>query len=293
MAVPDIDTIAGALLPYEWQPLVSVTTGVVLLLYLRGLRRGPRRGVWRNGAFFLGLALTYGVSQTQFDYFAQFVFFLHRLQHLILHHVGAMLLVLSDPLPALAAGTPQRLRSRFIEPLWRSRPVQTGYRVIQQPVVASLLFVGLIYLWLIPTVHLDAMLSRELYVIMNWSMAIDGILFWWLALNPTPPGISRTSMAYGKRCLMLAAVAFPQIALGAWIVIDGGDIYAYYEACGSPWPISATTDRVLGGVLTWIPPAMMSLLGVLIVMGMWHRHERRHEPRGIETTASKSVAGGT
>ena len=44
--------------------------------------------------------------------------------------------------------------------------------------MAAVLFVGLIYLWLVPTVHFRAMIDPDLYAVMNWSMVIvDGILF--------------------------------------------------------------------------------------------------------------------
>jgi putative membrane protein len=48
------------------------------------------------------------------------------------------------------------------------------YRFVQGPVVAPLLFVGLIYFWLSPSIHFAAMLSLDRYQAMNWSMVIDG-----------------------------------------------------------------------------------------------------------------------
>lgn len=278
--------ILGALAPYDWQPLVTLVVGGALVLFLRGLAAGARPGVWRVAAFLLGLALMYAVTQTRYDYYAQYVFFIHRLQHLVLHHVAAVLIALANPLPVLAAGTPAGLRERVIRPLWRTWPVQWGYRTLQSPPVAALLFVGLIYFWLIPSIHFDAMLSRELYALMNWSMAVDGILFWWLALDPRAPGPGHYSVGFGKRCLMLAAVAFPQIVLGAYIVFADSDIYAIYDVCGRPWPISAATDQTIGGALTWIPSAMMSVLGVVIVLAFWHRHERGSTARAGNAPAS-------
>ncbi len=271
--MPPLSEILAFLTPYEWQPLVTLAVGGALVLYLRGIAAGARPGFWRSAAFFIGLALMYLVSQTQYDYYAQYVFFIHRLQHLVLHHLAAMLIVLANPLPVLAAGTPAPLRDRLVRPLWRTRPVQWTYRALQFPPVAAFLFVGLIYFWLIPEIHFDAMLSRDLYAVMNWSMAIDGILFWWLALDPRAPGPGHYTLGFGKRCLMLAAVAVPQILLGAYITLAGSGIYEIYELCGRPWPISAETDQTLGGVLTWIPSAMMSVVGTVIVLAFWHRHE--------------------
>ncbi len=289
--MPSLNEIVVFITPYEWQPMVTLTVAGALVLYVRGLARGAVRGFWRNAAFFTGLGLMYAVTQTQYDYYAQYVFFIHRLQHLVLHHLAAMLIVLANPLPALAAGTPATLRDRVVRPVWRSRPVQLVYRGIQHPLVAATLFVGLIYFWLMPAVHFDAMLSRDLYALMNWSMAVDGLLFWWLALDPRAPGPGHYSLGFGKRCLMLAAVAFPQILLGAYIVISGPGIYEIYEVCGRPWPISAETDQTIGGALTWIPSAMMSVVGMVIVLAFWQRHEGATQP-AKPSGARAGVQGG-
>ena len=270
-----LDNTLHFLLPYQWEPLITLTCGGLLLLYVGGLVRGAHPGPWRNIAFFLGLGLIYFVTQTRYDYFSQYVFFFHRGQHLVLHHLGAMLIALANPLPVLATGTPRGLRERVLAPAWNSGPIQLLYRFIQHPVIAGLLFVGLIYFWLIPAIHFDAMLSQSLYNVMNWSMAVDGVLFWWLILNPNPPATARGhAVGFGKRCLLLALVAFPQIILGAYITFAHTSLYSIYALCGRPWPIAAKTDQVIGGIITWIPSAMMSLVGVVIVMAKWRKSER-------------------
>ena len=147
----------------------------------------------------------------------------------------------------------------------RLRPLGWVYRFLQHPLIASVLFVGLIYFWLWPPIHFDAMLSRNLYWVMNWSMLIDGVLFWWLIFDPRPPAIT-SSLGYGKRILLLALVAIPQMVLGAMIVFSRGMVYDVYEVCGRAWPMAAETDQLVGGMLTWIPPAMMSILGILIIL---------------------------
>ena len=274
--------VLGWLAPYEWQPLVTPTCGLALLAYLRGLGRvsaAQRPGVARVLAFLLGVGLMYAVSQTVLDYFAQYMFFVHRLQHLVLHHLAPFLVALAAPLPVLAAGLPSPLR-RGLGRFWRRPAVQYSYRAVQQPVVAGVLFVGLIYFWLTPEIHFIAMLSRGLYEVMNWSMALDGLLFWWLVLNPAPPGRSQ-SLGYGPRIALLVAVAVPQILLGAYITLGGSGLYDVYDVCGRAWPLDPATDQVVGGVVTWIPAAMMSGLGVLVVMAYAFRDERhRQGPAG-------------
>ncbi|HDZ38826.1 MAG TPA: cytochrome c oxidase assembly protein [Marinobacter sp.] len=237
---------------------------LVLGFYGVGLLRMPdedRPGGLRIFAFVLGVMICYGVMQTRFDYYAQYMFFVHRGQHLILHHIGPILIALSNPLPIM------RFWYAKMSPGLKNalRPVGWMYQVLQYPLIALILFVGLIYFWLWPSIHFDAMLSRDLYWIMNWSMLLDGLLFWWLVFDPRPPAIT-SSLGYGRRMLVLAAAGVLQMFLGAWIVFSRDMVYDVYEVCGRAWPIDPDVDQLLGGMLTYIPPAMMSVLGILLIL---------------------------
>lgn len=254
----------NALLPYDFSPLTIASYALVLMLYGIALQRMPaseRPGPGRVFTFVIGVVLCYAVMQTAFDYYSQYMFFVHRGQHLVLHHLGPFLIALSNPLPVMrfwGEKIPQAARP------WLA-PVRLAYRIVQHPAVAPVLFAGLVYFWLWPGIHFNAMLSRKLYWVMNWSMLLDGLLFWWLIFDPRSPAITR-ALGYGKRMLLLALVAVPQMVLGAWIVFSRGMVYDVYEVCGRAWPLAPETDQLLGGLLTWIPPAMMSVLGILIIL---------------------------
>nr|WP_067297014.1 cytochrome c oxidase assembly protein [Marinobacterium profundum] len=265
------------LLPYQFSPVIAGTAVVVLTVYFRGARAAAERqlqvGFGRHLAFFAGVALCYLVLHTRFDYYAQYMFFMHRLQHLVLHHIGAFLIALSAPWSVLALGLPVGIRERLLRPLVRNRLVRGLYRALQHPAVAPTLFVGLIFFWLIPEVHFDAMLNLKLYHLMNASMLIDGILFWWLMLNPSVQHAS-VRIGYGLRILIMVLITVPQVVLGAYIALSRQELFEIYAICGRAWPISPEVDQQLGGILTWIPAAMMSVLGVLLVLRMLLRAEQ-------------------
>ncbi|MGK0526228.1 MAG: putative membrane protein [Pseudomonadales bacterium] len=272
------------LLPYDFSPLTVLSFMLVLGFYGVGLLRMPdeeRPGALRIFAFILGVMICYGVMQTRFDYYAQYMFFVHRGQHLILHHIGPILIALSNPLPVM-----RFWHSRMSPGLKNAfRPVGWVYQVLQYPIIALFLFVGLIYFWLWPPIHFDAMLSRDLYWIMNWSMLLDGLLFWWLIFDPRPPAIT-SSLGYGRRMLLLAAAGVLQMLLGAWIVFSRDMVYDVYEVCGRAWPLDPEVDQLLGGILTYIPPAMMSVLGILLILrrtmhedGKYTNHSKKLQER--------------
>lgn len=278
------------LLPWEFSPTVLLSCALGAALYLRGLvrlrRRGQRVGFWAPVSFLLGLGLIYGVLQTYYDYLSQHMFFVHRLQHLVLHHLGPLLIVVAMPGPVLREGLPSRWRGYatwIAESVWWRWPV----RLLQQPLLAGVLFVGLVYFWLTPSIHFTAMLDARRYRLMNWSMAVDGLLFWWLMLTPRRAQ-GRIAVAYGQRIAILVAAGFLQLFLGAYIVMTKSVLFDVYGICGRAWAMSALTDQQLGGLFTWIPPAMMSLIGVLIVI-----HHLLHDAEGADQRLGREVLAGS
>jgi len=263
-----IEQSLNYLQPWEFSPAWILFCLASTALYIRGLvhfrRSGRCTGFWRPFSFFLGIAAIYTVTQTHFDYLAQYMFFVHRGQHLVLHHLAPFLIALSAPFPLLIAGTPKRVRD-FPGITTVVQALRPGYRLLQQPFIAALLFVGLIYFWLLPAVHFDAMLSQRLYQLMNWSMLLDGLLFWWLIFDPRSS--AKGGLGYGVRITLLLAVVPPQMLLGAYLTFSHNVLFDVYEVCGRAWPLAPLTDQRLGGLITWIPATMMSVLAVLIILG--------------------------
>ena len=182
-----------AWLPWEFSWPEYLATALSLGWFVRGLTilpKGEHPPLWRSICFVLGVASFWIVLQTRTDYYAQHMFFVHRAAHFVLHHAGAFLIALGMSGPVLWAGMPD-----FLKPVFLSRPVQGTLAFLQHPVMAPFLFVGLLYFWLIPQIHTRVMLDANLYELMNWTMAINGVMFWSLILDsraPSRPRVCRT-----------------------------------------------------------------------------------------------------
>lgn len=248
--------------PWDPSPLILMTCAGALLLYALGLARGASPAVWRSAAFLTGIALFYAVTQTRFDYYSQYLFFAHRGQHMALHHLAPFLVALSAPGAVFAAALGRAGGGWAPRPF---HPVRRVYRALQNPWVAGILFVGLIGFWLIPAIHFDAMLSRRLYWLMNWTMALDGLLFWWLVFARHPEGLT-PHLPFGTRLLLLTLIIPPQMFIGATLALSEKPLFDVYDVCGRAISISAVEDQQIGGLLTWIPAVMMSMAGVLILL---------------------------
>ena len=285
-----VSAVFGFFVPWEISPAAIALCGGALALYVRGLHRTPRAhwpGIPRRIAFLAGITLIYLVMQTRFDYLSQHMFFVHRLQHLTLHHLAPFLVALSQPLAMIAAGASAGAR-RAATTLWRWSVTRATYAVLQNAVVAPVLFVGLIGFWLTSRVHFYAMLSSPLYWVMNWSMLIDGLLFWILILDPrTRQG--GALLGFGARALIVLAAMVPQIIIGAHITFSAHDLYDVYEICGRVWSVDPLIDQRTGGLITWIPAAMMHAVAALVLIARWARADTRHAKNAGQASSSPAA----
>ena len=274
------------LVPWEFSPLAFVLCVGGAVAYAVGLARTPRPerpSRWRSAAYFVGFGLVWVVMQTRFDYYAQHMFFMHRIQHLVLHHLGAFLIAISNPVAVLGRGLPRPLAGRLAA-LWRRPAMRLAVRMVQNVWVAPVIFVGLIFFWLTPAIHFVAMLSPDVYWVMNWSMLIDGVLFWALVLDPRGPG--EAWAGFGARIWMVILAMPPQIVLGAYISLSGTELFDVYGLCGRAWDMSAATDQTLGGLLIWIQAADMHVIAALILIARWMRADRGRQAARVSALAA-------
>jgi putative membrane protein len=260
-------------MPWEFSWPEFLATGLSLAWFFRGLSRvspDERPARWRIVSFVLGVASVYAVLQTHVDYYAQHMFFVHRAAHFVLHHAGAFLIALGASGSVIRAGMPG-----FLRPLIDNRLVRGVTGFLQHPAVAPVLFVGLLYFWLTPAIHTRVMLDRNLYDIMNWTMAINGIMFWSLILDPRPKPPARLSPL--MRGLMILLIELPQMVLGAILSLSNTDYYTVYNICGRALAMTALNDQHYGGLIIWLPGTLTSFAAMIVVLVNMRLNEERDE----------------
>jgi putative membrane protein len=260
-------------MPWEFSWPVYLATTLTLAWYARGwLGLGPedRPALWRTACFGAGVISIYAVLQTHIDYLAQHMFFVHRWAHFVLHHAGAFFIALGAAGPVLRTGMPA-----FLLPFLDARPMRRSIDILQHPAIAPLLFVGLLYFWLIPAIHTRVMLDANLYDLMNWSMAINGVMFWSLVLDWRPKPPARYS--HLLRAAMILIIELPQMVLGAILSLSMTDYYPVYEICGRILPMSALSDMHYGGLIIWLPGTLTSLAAMIVVLWTMRINEEKAE----------------
>ncbi len=237
--------------PYDFYPSVLLGSLLAATWYAVGFVRSARSGsalrISRALAYFVGVLLIYRVLQTRIDYWSQHMFYVHRLHQFVLHYLAPFLIMATAPGKVLAAAWPKRFNTHMDR--WTAAPaLQMLLRFVLDPVIAVSCFAGLVVLWAIPPVHFYTMLSARLYGLMNWSMAISGLVFWGLILDPRSPNRSG-ALGYGARIAALTAAVAAQGAVSAAIGLSATSLYPVYAVCGRLWPLSPMTDQRLGGMV--------------------------------------------
>jgi cytochrome c oxidase assembly factor CtaG len=240
----------------------------VPLLYTAGvLRLWRRAGVGRgvrpvDVALFTGgwLAVMASVI-SPLHLLGRNVFAVHMIEHELLVLVAAPLLVIARPGPVLLWALPAAGR-------YAMRGVTSGllgrlWRVLVDPVVATLLHAAAIWLWHMPALFQAALASETVHALQHIAFLGSAALFWWSVL-------SRESRrrAPGAAALMLFATAIHTTLLGALLTLSRG---LWYPDAADPFAICGLTrieDQQLAGLVMWVPGAVVYLAGLLWLLGL-------------------------
>lgn len=250
------------LVPWEFSPALLLCFAVGIYLFVRG-QRVHRVSIARKVFFWTGIVLLYLSMHTLLDYYAERMFFMHRIQHLVLHHLGPLVLMAAYPGSVMRAGLPLTWRSalrRFNQTV----PGRALIATLTNPIFVPALFVFLVIIWLIPSVQFYSMLDWRLYRVMNWSVVISGFMYWNLILDrrPSPPA----AMSPGGRVISPIVTMAPQMVAGAVIAFTEKDLYPLFDLCGRAIPMEAVTDQAIGGLTMWIPAALTEVVGLLVAL---------------------------
>ncbi|WP_243047391.1 cytochrome c oxidase assembly protein [Dyella sp. RRB7] len=279
------------IVPWEFSWVFLLIFVTCCVLYVRGCHRQPV-SLGRRLAFWVGMVMIYVSLHTYLDYFFEHEFFMHRIQQVLLHHLAPLLIIASYPGPVLRKGLPLSWRVHGLKPVLRSWPWRIVYAVLLNPAVATVLFVVFILVWLIPSMQTLAMLDWRIYRFMNWSMLVSGFSYWWLVLDhrPRPPG----RMTPGVRVLSPGLTMTPQILAGAIVTFSKTDLYPIFEICGRAFTFNVLTAQLVGGVIMWVPAAIIESVGGLLALRQWLRLSRsgriRRKPWPRRTVPARPVS---
>ncbi|HEY9571590.1 MAG TPA: cytochrome c oxidase assembly protein [Pusillimonas sp.] len=276
------------LTPWEFSPTLLLMFFVGICLFVRGTRV-HRVSKTRQAFFWIGLVFLYLSLHTRVDYYAERMFFIHRLQHLVLHHLGPLLIMGAYPGQVLRAGLPMSWRLRLRD--FRSSAPGRGLEaVLTNKFLVPILFVVLVIGFLIPSVQFYSMLDWRLYRFMNWSVVISGFMYWNLILDrrPSPPAV----LSPGGRIISPVVTMVPQMVVGAIITFTEHDLYPIFDLCGRAIPgMTAVTDQAIGGLTMWVLAGFVEVFGLLFALATLMRLSARNRlPNKQDIRRAKQAA---
>ena|SRR5690242_18008593 len=255
--------------PLSW-PLALL--GLAALGYYLGGRAGVgrpdavKRG--RGAAFYGGILVLALAIGSPVDAYADSLFWVHMVQHVLLTMVAPPLLLLGRPWPRIVRPLPLALR----RPLARAvlagptlAPVRRAARGLSEPIAAFVLFNGTFLLWHVPALY-DLTLRSETVHDLEHALFFGTAVLFWQHLVPT----ARPRLGDLGRVVYGTAAVLVGWALAVVLGLASSPAYgAYAELTSRPGGLSALADQQLAAGVMWVPGSVPLTIAVLYAAYRW------------------------
>ena len=259
---------AGSFSWGQWKVYPSFMIGWLLLIAFYFLAIGPLRGRFPGSrpasrgqvasfsaavaSMFLALQ---GPLHELSDYF---LFSAHMVQHLVL--------ILIMP-PLLLGGIPDWM----LRPALRVPGVKLLARGLTFPLISFALNNVIFLAWHFPGPYDLMMRNHTVHIGMHLMIMVTGTIMWWPVMSPLPE-LPRIAPPLQMIYLFLAGI--PMMISAALITFSSTALYSWYVEAPRILPLSALDDQRMGGVIMWVPGALVLWMGIAYVYFRWTRGER-------------------
>ncbi|WP_253864093.1 cytochrome c oxidase assembly protein [Prauserella halophila] len=278
--------------------LVYGTAAIVLAgVYLAGVRRLRRRGdawpVGRTWAWVLGCAMLLVATSSGIGRYSPSMFSMHMVSHMFLSMGVPVLLVLGGPVTLALRALPTAGRNAPPGPReWLLALVHSPVtRVLTNPVVATLLFVGSFYGLYYSGMFDSALNYHWAHLAMKAHFLLAGYVFYWpvIGIDPSPrrlPHLAKLGMVF----VSMPFHAFFGVTLMNMQTVIGA---SFYRGLGLPWIDDLLLDQRTGGGIAWATGEIPVVVVMVALLVQWARaddREARRRDRREEVTGGQDLA---
>jgi putative membrane protein len=251
--------------PWSWEPAIVLPLAILLVMYGVGaIRRGSFSVLrWRHASFAAGWTSLFFALTSPIHELGEQLFSAHMLQHEILILVSAPLIAASHPgATCLWAFAPRsRLEiGRWVHDIEDARII----RFLTMPLSAWLMEAIALWIWHIPALYQATLTSDWIHAAQHLSFFLTAVIFW-SALY----GVGRSAMSYGPAIFYVFGTAVHCSALGALLTFSTVLWYPVYVATTARWGLTPLQDQQLGGVIMWVPSAVVFIVIALALFAKW------------------------
>jgi cytochrome c oxidase assembly factor CtaG len=272
--------------PVEW-PLAAIA--VVAFLYAVGGRQAARpQSRRRSLAFYGGLATVAIAIDSPVDAYADTLFWVHMLQHVLLMMVAPPLILLGRPWPRVSKPLPLGLRrpvARTVLAGATLSPLRRAGRWLASPLPAFALFNGTLLVWHLPALY-DLTLRNGTVHDLEHALFFSTALLFWVHLVPGASG--RPQLSDGARAAYATGGLLVSWVLALVLGFAPDSIYsAYSDLQNPPGGLSALADQQLAAGVMWVPGSIPYVIAIFVAAYRWldpaGATRRRHTLRPRET----------
>jgi putative membrane protein len=237
----------------------------------RGYRRKPEPQ--RTAAFIAGLATIVVALESPLDTYADRLFWVHMLQHVLLLTVAPPLILLGRPWPRMWRALPAQSRRTLARSLTRSR-WSAPIRALVRPWPAWLLFNLTFIAWHIPGAYDLTLRSSTVHDTEHAMFFFTGLLFWARVIDPGP---LRPRLEWPARIAYVIGAMVVGWVLAITLVLVQHPLYSHYALLAHrPGGISALTDQQLAAGVMWVPGSISYT--ILMILGVYRWLEPDTKP---------------
>jgi putative membrane protein len=210
--------------------------------------------------FSIGVAVLWiGAEWPIHDLAERYLYGIHMVQHILFSLVAP---------PLLIAGMPVWMLRKILAP----RPVAAVARVLTRPIVALVIFNGILLLTHWPAV-VDLSVRSELFHFGAHTLLVgSALLMWWPVMSPLP---ELPALPAPAQMLYLFIQSLAPTIPASFLTFGTKPLYPIYATFPRIWGISALTDQLIAGLI-------MKIVGSAILWGVittiffrWHAREER------------------
>jgi putative membrane protein len=262
---------AAAAKTSDYSLLVVALLALAAMMYATGLARllphvhARRELVWRAIAFAAGWIALAIALLSPLDTAASGSFALHMIQHETLMLIAAPLLVLGRGLPTFVWAFPHDLRisfGRLANQSWFSG----GWKLLTTPLSAWILHALALWLWHAPAFFNAAVRNPVVHDWQHVTFLVTALIFWHALLRHASHGARAMGIIY------LFTTTIHTGVLGALLTFARKPLYASLDSGLGSWlALTPLEDQQLGGLIMWVPGALVYVSVALTLLARWIR----------------------
>jgi putative membrane protein len=269
--------------PFGYVAIAYVVVSA-LLYVLGGRARGGtplRREPLRALSFFTGLAVIVLALNSPIDDYADTLFWVHMVQHVLLLTVAPPLILLGHPWPRMWRALPLQARTavgRTIAGAGFTAPL----RALARPLPAWILFNVTVVAWHIPAAYNATLTSNVIHQLEHAMFFFFGLLFWARVVDPGP---LRPRLVWPVRIGYVAGAMVVGWVLAIALVVVQHPLYAHYaDLAHRPGGLTALGDQQIAGGVMWVLGSAAYTVTLLIGVYRWMAADSAVAQRGTAVT---------